>query len=72
MEGGLVSPVDEGTPQSGPFSELRKRGVDKELAARTAGSAHGPWRLADSPGLHIALPNTYFDSLGIPTLAGCR
>jgi len=51
------------------FAELRKRGVGKELAAKTAGSAHGPWRLANSPGLAIALPNAYFDSLGIPRLA---
>ena len=50
------------------FAELRKRGVSKDLAAQTAGSAHGPWRLADSPGLHLALPNAYFDSLGIPRL----
>lgn len=50
------------------FAELRKRGVGKDLAAQTAGSAHGPWRLADSPGLHLALPNAYFDSLGIPRL----
>ena len=26
------------------FAELRKRGVGKDLAAQTAGSAHGPWR----------------------------
>jgi len=51
------------------FAELRKRGVGKDLAAKTAGSAHGPWRLANSPGLAIALPNAYFDSLGIPRLA---
>ena len=50
------------------FAELRKRGVDKELAAKTAGSAHGPWRLANSPALSYALPNAYFDSLGIPRL----
>jgi len=50
------------------FAELRQRGVGKDLAAKTAGSARGPWRLADSPGLHIALPNAYFDSLGIPRL----
>ena len=50
------------------FAELRKRGVNPDLAAKTAGSSHGPWRLADSPGLHIALPNAYFDSLGIPRL----
>jgi RNA-directed DNA polymerase len=50
------------------FAELRKRGVNKDLAAKTAGSAHGPWRLANSPALAIALPNAYFDSLGIPRL----
>ncbi len=54
------------------FAELRKRGVGKDLAAQTAGSAHGPWRLADSPALHFALPNAYFDSLGIPRLTGGR
>ena len=54
------------------FAELRKRGVGKDLAAQTAGSAHGPWRLAESPALQFALPNAYFDSLGIPKLAGGR
>jgi RNA-directed DNA polymerase len=54
------------------FAELRKRGVSKDLAAQTAGSAHGPWRLANSPALGIALPNAYFDSLGIPRLTGGR
>lgn len=54
------------------FAELRKRGVGKDLAACTAGSAHGPWRLAESPALHFALPNAYFDSLGIPRLTGGR
>jgi len=34
------------------FAELTQRGVDAELAAQTAGSAHSPWRLAESPGLH--------------------
>lgn len=47
---------------------LRKRGVGLALAARTARSAHGPWRLAQSPALTIALPKAYFDSLGIPRL----
>lgn len=54
------------------YAELRKRGVSATLAAKTAGSAHGPWRLANSPALAIALPNAYFDSLGIPRLAGGR
>jgi len=57
---------------SARFAELRKRDVNKDLAARTAGSAHGPWRLANSPALAIALPNAYFDSLGIPRLTGGR
>jgi RNA-directed DNA polymerase len=54
------------------FAELQKRGVGKDLAAKTAGSAHGPWRLANSPALAFALPNAFFDSLGIPRLTGRR
>jgi len=54
------------------FAELRKRGVGKDLAAQTAGSAHGPWQLANSPALTSALPNAYFASLGIPTLTTRR
>jgi len=50
------------------FAALRKRGVGKDLAAKMASSSHGPWGVAQSPGLHIALPNAYFDSLGIPRL----
>jgi len=50
------------------FAELRKRGVGRDLAAKTAGSAHGPWRLANSQALAYALPNAYFDSLGLPRL----
>jgi RNA-directed DNA polymerase len=50
------------------FAELVKRGVGKDLAAKTAGSARGPWRLANSPALAIALPNVYFASLGLPQL----
>ena len=50
------------------FVELRKRGVNPHLAATTAASAHGPWRLALSKALALALPNAYFDSLGIPRL----
>ena len=50
------------------FAELRQRGVGKDLAAQTAGSAHGPWHLANSPALTLALPNAYFHSLGIPRL----
>lgn len=50
------------------FAELRKRGVGRDLAAQTCGSPHGPWRIANSPALTIALPNAFFDSLGLPRL----
>jgi RNA-directed DNA polymerase len=50
------------------FAELVRRGVSRALAAQTAGSAHGPWRLAKSPALHIALPTAYFAALGLPRL----
>jgi RNA-directed DNA polymerase len=52
------------------FAELRRRDINRDLAAKTAGSPHGPWRLANSRALTIALPNAYFASLGIPLLAG--
>jgi len=50
------------------YKELRKRGISVRLAWNTSKSAHGPWRLSRSPGLAIALPGGYFDSLGLPRL----
>jgi RNA-directed DNA polymerase len=50
------------------FRALRKRGVGTDLAAQTAGSPHGPWRIANSPALTIALPNAYFAKLGLPPM----
>jgi RNA-directed DNA polymerase len=50
------------------YAELRKRGVSKDLAATTAGSSDGPWHLANSPALAVALPNAYFEALGLPRL----
>jgi RNA-directed DNA polymerase len=44
-----------------------KRG-NRDLAAQTAGSPHGPWHLANSPALAYALPIAYFDSLALPRL----
>jgi RNA-directed DNA polymerase len=51
------------------FAELRRRGVGRDLAAQTAGNPHGPWRLASSPALHIAMPIRLFRSLGLRSLA---
>jgi RNA-directed DNA polymerase len=50
------------------FAELRRRGIGTGLAAKTAGSAHGPWRLSSSPALTIALPNAFLGLLGLATL----
>jgi len=50
------------------FAELVRRAVSRALAAQTAGSSHGPWRLAKSPALHIALPTAHFAALGLPRL----
>jgi len=50
------------------FARLRRRGVGRDLAAQTAGSPHGPWRLSNSPALTIALPNAFLASLGLTSL----
>jgi hypothetical protein len=50
------------------YAKLRQLGVGKDLAAQTAGSPHGPWRLANSPALQSGLPIAYFDALGLPRL----
>src|ERR1700732_2393080 len=50
------------------YGNLRQRGVGAALAAQTAGSPHGPWRVANSPALSYALPIAYFVSLGLPRL----
>ena len=54
------------------FTRLRRRGVGRDLAAQTAGSPHGPWRLAVSPALHLAMPTRFFGSLGLPSVAAPR
>ena len=51
------------------FAELRKLGVGKRLAAQTAGSPHGPWRISRSPALSIAMPDAFLAALGLPLLA---
>jgi RNA-directed DNA polymerase len=51
------------------FTELRRRGVGRDLAAQTAGSPHGPWRLANSPALTIAMPTAFFRALGLASVA---
>lgn len=54
------------------FAELRRRGVGRVLAAKTASSPRGPWRLSNSPALNIALPIAMFGSLGLTSIAAQR
>jgi len=49
--------------------ELCKRGVSRDWAVRIASSGLGPWRLSHEPSLCQALPNVFFDALGLPRLA---
>lgn len=51
------------------YAALRRLGVGKDLAAQTAGSPHGPWRLSNSPALNVAVSNAYLGSLGLTSLA---
>lgn len=50
------------------YRELRKRGIAAQDAAKTAGSSDGPWHLANTSALKIALSNAFFASLGLPEL----
>jgi RNA-directed DNA polymerase len=54
------------------FTQLIKRGVNVALAAPTAGSPHGPWRISNSPALVIAFPNASFAALGLPSLVSSK
>jgi len=54
------------------FEELHRRGVERELAANTAGSNRGPWYLSVSEAVNAALSNAFFDSVGLPRLADGR
>lgn len=50
------------------FQELVNRGVSRSDAARTAGSARGPWRQSRTIAVGSALPSTYFTALGLRQL----
>jgi group II intron reverse transcriptase/maturase len=50
------------------FRELRRRGVSQHVAALAARFSRGWWRTAGHTALHLALPITYFDQLGLPRL----
>jgi RNA-directed DNA polymerase len=47
---------------------LLELGIRPRLARNTAGSGLGPWYLARAKALSVGLSNTYFKSLGLPSL----
>jgi group II intron reverse transcriptase/maturase len=51
------------------FRELQRRGVSPHVAAGAARFTSNWWRVAGHAALHLALPTTYFDQLGLPRLA---
>lgn len=50
------------------YAALCERGVGRDLAAQTAGSPHGPWRISRSPALNYAFTNADLALLGLPKL----
>jgi len=50
------------------YKELRKHGVGKELAASTAMSSKGPWRISHCRAMQVAFPISYFRDRRLPEL----
>lgn len=50
------------------FRKLRARGVPEIEAARAASHARRWWRTSKHKALHMALPTSYYDRLGVPRL----
>ena len=57
--------------KNGPnrYAQLRRLGVSHFHAAVAAGARSGYWRMARHVSVQQALPNAYFDALGLPRLA---
>ena len=51
---------------------LRTRGISESNVRKWGGSSKGYWRIAGSQVLGVALPNTYWDHLGLKTLTATR
>src|SRR5688572_19300936 len=56
LEGGLVSPVDEGTPQGGPLSPLLSNIVLDELDQELEQGGHRFVRYADDCNIYVRTP----------------
>ena len=51
------------------YRELRRRGVSVRAAWHTSKSAHGPWRVSQTPALSIVLRLRFFEQIGLLSLA---
>jgi RNA-directed DNA polymerase len=51
---------------------LRIRGMSERTARKWAGGSKGYWRVAGSQVLQVALPNSYWNRLGLKTLTAAR
>ena len=51
------------------YRELRARGVSEHKATIAAYFSRNWWRVAAHGALHLALPGSYFEQLGVPRLA---
>lgn len=49
-------------------AELVRCGVREDLAHSTAWSSKGHWNVCHTPGVRMALPNSFFDTIGLPRL----
>ena len=52
------------------FAQLRRRGIPHMRAAVAAGAASDLWAMSRHVTVQWALRNAYFDSLGLPRVAG--
>jgi RNA-directed DNA polymerase len=50
------------------YRELVARGLSSKAAASIAGASRSYWRMATSSGVKIALPNSTFAAMGLPSL----
>ena len=50
------------------YAQLRRLGVSHSHAAIAAGARSGSWRMARHVTVQQAMPNAYFDSIGLPRL----
>ena len=52
------------------FAQLRRRGIPHMRAAVAAGAASDVWAMSRHVTVQWALRNAYFDSIGLPRVAG--